>query len=132
MTMPADPNDDDALAETDEASPGDVPSRVNGGDPDGYVDTEKWVQVHQSHYDPTGDGEFVATLVSAVADAKGVDPLDYREMPPLYDSFDTEALEEALFRHPWVDEGIGTMTFGYNGYRVVLRSDGWMFVYEPR
>lgn len=132
--MPANSNDDTAQDETDETTPDDVPTQVNGGNPDEYVDSEKWMQVHQSHYEHTGDGEFVAALVSAVADAKGVDSLDYDEMPPLYDSFDTETLEGAFFSRSSeaTQEEIGMMSFAYNGYKVALRSDGWIFVYEPR
>lgn len=129
--MPTDPNND-ATAETDGATPDDVSTRVNGGDPDEYVDTEEWRRVHQSHYDHAGDGEFVATLVSAVADAKGVDPFDHREMPPLYDFFDTETLEEAFFGQGTTREETGMVTFAYTGSKVALRSDGWIFVYEPR
>ena len=134
MTMPADSNDDNSVAETDESTPDDVPSRVNSDDPDEYVDTEEWVQAHQSRYDSASDEELVAALVSAVADVKGVDPLNHHEMPPLYDIYDTETLEATFFGHSpgTTQEELGIMTFTYNGYKVALRSDGWIFVYEPR
>lgn len=96
------------------------------------VDAEEWVQVTQLKYDR--EGELATALVKAIAEAKGVDPLDHAQMPPLYESVDAQALEETFFGPSGADtdrEEAGTITFRYNGYTILLRSDGWIFVYEP-
>ena len=98
------------------------------------IDTDQWVQVEQAHYDRSTDGELVTKLIYSIADAKGVDPLDHTELPPLYESVDAQALEESFFGPPGAgtqrDEP-GAVAFRYAGYKVVLRADGWISVYEP-
>jgi hypothetical protein len=103
----------------------------NSGTP---VDADEWVQVTQLKYDRKREGELATALVKAIAEAKGVDPLDHAQMPPLYESIDAHALEETFFGPSGADthrEETGTITFHYNGYTIALRSDGWIFVYEP-
>ncbi|WP_162224377.1 HalOD1 output domain-containing protein [Halorussus amylolyticus] len=91
-------------------------------------------QVEQARYDPESDRELATVVVFAIADAKGVDPLD-GTMPPLYDTIDAEALEDTFFGStaPNTDrEELGVVSFHYDGYRVVVRSDGSIRVTESR
>ena len=134
--MTGNPNNDDstprdAIEPDDEA----VPDHRTGGEPQEEIDTSQWVQVNQASYDPESDGELVTVLVQAIADAKDVDPLDSAEMPPLYESLDTAALEDTFFGPPGAERAPqdgGIVTFHYTGYKVALRADGWIFVYESR
>lgn len=61
-------------------------------------------------------------VIEAVADRAGVDPT---ELPPLYESVETDALE-ALFRS--LPDGplrqAGDVTFSYAGYLVQVTADG--------
>lgn len=90
-----------------------------------------WELVTQSPYDEDA-GELTTTIVDAVAEAEGVSPQDVKS-PPLYDVVDTAALEAA-----YVGPGGDTHTndpslfteFLYRGFRVVVRSDGWVLVYR--
>lgn len=115
-----------------------MPNRDDGpvaSGTDGTGDPGRRVQVEQVHYDREGDAELAAVIVSAVADAKGVNPLDYTEMPPLYESVDAEMLEGTLFGHAEAGndpEGTSEVRFEYEGYEVVVRSDGWILVTERR
>ena len=65
------------------------------------------------------DEPITDAIVTAVADAEGVDPL---ELPPLWDVIDTEALE-ALFA-PTRDGGrsrrSGRVEFSYYGYEITV------------
>jgi len=61
-------------------------------------------------------------VVAAVAETEGVDP---RNLTPLYEAVDPEALDALLQRRgnsPGID-GIG-VTFTYHGYEVTVREDG--------
>lgn len=62
------------------------------------------------------------SVIKAVAEAEGCDPLD---SPPLYEVLDPDALD-ALFR------GCGSCRVGfeYAGYEVVVRSNGRVVVRE--
>lgn len=109
----------------------DASEQANSGT---SVDAGEWVQVTQLKYDRESEGELATALVNAIAEAKGVNPLDHAQMPPLYESVDAQALEETFFGLSGVDtdrEEAGTITFRYSGYTILLRSDGWIFVYEP-
>lgn len=110
-------------------------------DPDKYeqtmsvenADTDQWIQVSQMHYDRENDGELATELVFAIAEAMDVDPLDYTKMPPLYESVDAQALEETFFGPSGADtqrDEAGAVTFMYDGHKVTLRSDGWIFIYK--
>lgn len=98
------------------------------------IDTDQWVKVNQAHYDRSSDGELATKLIFTIADAKGVDPLDHTALPPLYGSVDAQSLEETFFGPPGAgtqrDES-GIIAFRYDGYKVTLRADGWISVYEP-
>lgn len=104
-------------------------------EPQEKIDDNRWVQVNQAHYDPDTDRELVTAVVRAVAEAKGVDPLDGSEIPPLYESIDVEILEDTFYStsQPNIrDTERGIYSFQYCEHKVVLRTDGWIFVYEPR
>lgn len=99
-----------------------------------HTDGGEWTQVNQAHYDHDGERELATQLAFAIADAKGVDPLDYGEMPPLYERVDVQSLEETFFGIRGTEarrEDAGAVTFTYGEYKVALRADGWIFVYEP-
>lgn len=91
-----------------------------------------WTQVAQRSYEPDIDEELTTTIVFAIAAAMGVEPTDLGP-PPLYGAVDASAIEYSLF----VEEpgsggrnGGGCVDFRYDGYRVEVRSDGWVRVYE--
>ena len=110
-----------------------TPHEWNHAESVATVTTDDWVQIHQAHYDREGEEELVTTLMEAIAEAINADPLDPSQMPPLYESVDAQALEETFFGPMGAgtrrDEG-GAVTFHYNGYKVALRIDGWIFIYE--
>jgi hypothetical protein len=101
-------------------------------DDDVILRFDGWRLATQTQYDRDDDTELAATIVYAVADVKGVDPLD-PSLPPLYDSVDAAALEETFFgpreTGPERDES-GAVTFTYDGCKVALQSDGWISIYE--
>lgn len=125
--MSKNPNDGDAHDE--EGRPDETIEYVE------ELDVDHWVQVEQGHYDRETDGELATELILLIAEAKGVDPIDQRELPLLYDAIDAQSLEETFFGPSGVgtkrDEA-GSVTFMYDGYKVSVRSDGWIFVYEKR
>ena len=90
-------------------------------------------QVAQRHYEPDGHGELTTAIVHAIAEAEGVSPSEVKS-PPLYESVDVPAIEDAFF---WPDvseesrQGTGTVEFQYTDYLVKVRSDGWIQIYEP-
>jgi len=134
MTGPPN-NDDSAPEDAVEPDDGDAPDSWPSGELQERVDPDQWVQVHQTQYDRESDRELATALVRAIAEAKGVDPLDSAEMPPLFESIDAAALEDTFFGPPGADTGHqdgGIVTFRYTEYKVALRADGWIFVYEPR
>ncbi|NUB91121.1 hypothetical protein HT576_08815 [Haloterrigena sp. SYSU A121-1] len=57
-------------------------------------------------------------VVSAVAEAEGIDPVN---LPPLYNVVDPEALN-ALFTSD--SGGVSSVEFEYAGYSVVVRGEG--------
>lgn len=93
----------------------------------------KWRQVAQRWFDVGADEELTTAIVYAVAEAKGVAPLDL-EAPPLYESVDASALEATFFGQNVSEQdrqGVGTVEVRYAGYLVTIRSDGWIRVAEP-
>jgi hypothetical protein len=93
------------------------------------------VQVQQAYYERESDREPATALVQTIADAKDVDPLDSAKIPPLYESLDAAALEDTFFgplEAGTAPQDGGVVTFHYTGYKVALRADGWIFVYESR
>lgn len=116
-------DDTESLAETGQVESGDS------------VDTERWTQVQQAHYDRNQEEELTTTLVFAIAAAKGVDPLDHDAMPPIYESIDVQSLEDAFFGPSGADtqrSQAGAVNFQYDGLTISLRADGWISVYEPQ
>lgn len=66
-------------------------------------------------------------VVNAVADAKGVSPVDVS--PPLYDAIDLDGLEAfvaSMTRGP--GESAGRVEFSYSGYEVTVAGDGLVSV----
>jgi hypothetical protein len=134
--MTGNQNNDDSTSE-DAIEPNDeaVPDHWTGGEPQEELDTSQWVQVNQASYDRESDDELVTALVEAIADAKDADPLDSAKIPPLYESLDAAALEDTFFGPSGAERASqdgGIVTFHYTGYKVALRADGWIFVYESR
>jgi len=89
-------------------------------------------QVAQRHYEPGERRELTTEVISAVAAAEGVPPTAVTS-PPLYESVDVSAVEDAFFGPDIAGEsrqGVGTVEFQYIDYLVRVRSDGWIRVYE--
>lgn len=61
----------------------------------------------------------VFAVVSAVADAEEVDPV---ELPPLYEAIEPEALNDLFTSRS--ESSVGKVTFQYAGYDVVVRGTG--------
>lgn len=105
-------------------------------DDDTSVDEDAWRLIEQSRYDDEDEEALITTLALVIADARGVDPLDYSRMPPLYDRIDVATLEDVFFSPSGTNVGSteepeNVMAFDYQGYRVTIRNDGWISVYEP-
>ena len=106
--------------------------RVMDGDAPASTDMH-WSQVAQRHYEPTGPGELTTAIVYAIAEGEGVSPIEVKS-PPLYESVDVPAIENAFFGPDGTDDsrqGVGTVEFQYTDYLVKVQSDGWIRVYEP-
>lgn len=91
-----------------------------------------WRQVSQTRFDRSEPMGLTTVIVYAIADAEGVSPGDIRS-PPLYEVVDTAALEAAFFGSEGgsgADDPRNSTEFMYRGYRVVVRSDGWVLVHE--
>jgi hypothetical protein len=92
-----------------------------------------WRQVAQRPFDPAAGESLTVVVVSTIADAMGVEPIEVQS-PPLFDVVDIAALEDAYFANGKTTEGrdsTGSATFKYNDYLVAVRSDGWVQVSEP-
>jgi hypothetical protein len=84
----------------------------------------------QAHYDHDEQHDLTTTIIFAVADAEGVDPVEIKT-PPLYDYVDAVAVEEALFgpaRRRQNHTGTEAIAFSYRGHDITVRSDGWVSV----
>lgn len=68
------------------------------------------------------------SVVEAVADAEGVDPLELS--PPLYEVIDPDALDRVFAVTPANGRMDGQLTFLYNGYEVTVCGDGYVTVEE--
>lgn len=91
----------------------------------------EWEVIAQVAYEPSDSGGLTTTIISAVAEAEGVAPRKVKH-PPLYEVIDTTALEGALFgSETGARTGDSTTEFMYRGYRIVVRTDGWVLVSEP-
>lgn len=62
------------------------------------------------------------SVIEAVADAEGVDPLALE--PPLHDVVDPEALDALFTASSTLPGGTGQVSFRYNGYDVVVENGG--------
>ena len=105
---------------------------TDGDDPTSDADIHQ-SQVAQRHYEPDGNGELTTAIIYAIAEAEGVSPSEMTS-PPLYESVDVPAIEDAFFGLDISHEsqqGVGTVEFRYTDYLVTVRSDGWIQVYEP-
>lgn len=103
-------------------------SRVPSPDPDA-----DWRVVERRHYDPDSGPDLTTVVVEAVTAAEGTDAKDIGD-PPLYDVVDVVAIRDALFGTKQMDaRGVtgGSLVFEYRGYRVTVRSDGWVRLAEP-
>ena len=91
-----------------------------------------WTQLAQRRYDPDECRELATAVIFALAEAKGVSPTDMKS-PLLYEVADVAAIEEMFFG-PDIPEtarqGIETVEFYFADYLVVVRSDGWIQVYD--
>lgn len=80
-----------------------------------------------SRAETTADGEdLTATLVYALAEAEGVDPMELS--PPLYDVVDVQDLAGMVPLS--AADGFGFVGFTYDHYRVVVEVGGRVRVYE--
>ena len=97
---------------------------------EGVPQDVEWTLRAQRQYDHTADDGLTATVVFAVAEAEGVEPLAVKQ-PPLFDVVDTAALEAAFFEHGHdsrAHDPNSSTEFMYRDHRVVVRSDGWVLV----
>lgn len=73
--------------------------------------------------DPVDNQSVSEAVVTAVADADGVSPVDV--VPPLYEAIDPDALETALASmSSGPHELAGRVEFAYSGYEVAVTEDG--------
>ncbi|MEF8779096.1 MAG: HalOD1 output domain-containing protein [Haloferacaceae archaeon] len=83
-------------------------------------------------FDPDQNADLTSEIVFAIAEARGGDPAEVRS-PPLYESVDTEALEQLFFgefsRENGLDETL-SLEFPYAEFLVRVESDGSIEVYR--
>ncbi|ADB62644.1 hypothetical protein Htur_3782 (plasmid) [Haloterrigena turkmenica DSM 5511] len=75
--------------------------------------------VHESGWDPDSETDPTVAVVSTVAAAEECDPL---ELPPLYETIDTNALNRLV--SPTANGGADRIMFRYCGYEVLVRRSG--------
>lgn len=93
-----------------------------------------WELSVQLPFDEDEKHDLTATVVDAVARTEGVSPMEVDE-PPLYEVLDVAALEGAFFGSDTVgtaSDGLHSVEFMYRDHRIVVRSDAWVQVYDPR
>lgn len=66
------------------------------------------------------------SVVEAVAEAEGVDPLELT--PPLFEVIDPDALDQVFAPTPTDGRMEGQVTFSYKGYNVTVHGDGYVSV----
>ncbi|MFC7137965.1 HalOD1 output domain-containing protein [Halobaculum litoreum] len=116
-------------AETDA---GTDATREHGATGESVPQDVAWTLADQRLFDPASGDGLTTVIVYAVADAEGIAPKHLKH-PPLFDVVDTAALEAAFFGNHANDRSHdpnSSTEFMYRGYRVVVRSDGWVQVYE--
>jgi len=104
---------------------------TNSDDPALDID-RSWTQVVQTHFDPEGGMELTTAIITAIAEAQGIDPIEVRS-PTLYEVVDVPAIERSFFGSSTstpTRNATGTTQFQYEQYLVKVRSDGWIQVYE--
>lgn len=71
-------------------------------------------------------------VIEAVARQEGVDVTEIEppEYEPLYTVIDPEALDE-LFQTPLQQPATARITFEYEGYEIVVHSDGGVEIFDP-
>ena len=90
-----------------------------------------WELLDQIPFGPDEPHDITTAVIEGVAEAEGVRQMEIRD-PPLYEIVDAEALQEALLGIPQDQtEGLQFSEFMYQGYRIVVRSDGWVQVFCP-
>ncbi len=109
------------------------PDATRGSDPESGVPAgTDWELVVQLPFDADGGDELTSAVITAVAEAEGVRPREVKT-PPLYEVVDVSALESAFFGSQTIDgsgDGHLSVEFMYRGHRILVRSDGWVQVYE--
>lgn len=79
--------------------------------------------------DVSDDSSASTAVVSAIADAEGISPLDVR--PPLASVIDADALDRLVASMTgWTDEPSGVVEFMYHGYVVSVTGNGVVSVNE--
>lgn len=68
-----------------------------------------------------GPQTFVGTLITAVAEAAGVDPTD---LPPLHHTIDLEALSKLFDEHDGAADTAVILSFEFESWNVFVRDDG--------
>jgi len=77
--------------------------------------------VVDAHYDQEHDESINQVLTDALADAKGVDPVDLR---PLYDFFDPEALSNQVDTHGEEFKADTIISSRFEKWNVFVHDDG--------
>lgn len=70
----------------------------------------------------TGAESFTETVIEAVAEREGMDPVDLT--PPLYDMIDPDAVNELLASIPDEHRADVELTFTYSGYQITVQGNG--------
>lgn len=74
------------------------------------------------------DEDLCATVVLAIAEIQGIDPL---EMPPVHDVHDTETVDEMVSMLIASDDvTAGPMTFSFYDHEVTVEQDGHVTIRE--
>lgn len=92
----------------------------------GDAAADRRIKMHHVHYNPESDAEPSETLIVAVADIAGVDPL---ELDPLYETVDPDSLDRLVTSRGGPEVG-GRMEFTFAGYRVTAHASG-LFEVRP-
>lgn len=88
------------------------------------------MNVMHTQIEMCGPKRLSSTVIDAVADHEGIDPMTLE--PPLYEAIDPDAIDslfprDANGRSP----SSGRLSFSYNDYRITVTSDGDVQVTEP-
>jgi len=84
--------------------------------------------VHRVYHRADGDATLTESVIGALAEVEGVDPLELSA--PLHDSIDPDALNQIFApRYDGTPRMGGTIEFANSGHRVVVTSDGEITVH---